>query len=77
MVAVLKNFEFQLLTVEDPSFFSDQKYAIMQIKDIHPHFLNDEIDWVLLKECQDQLNVNECPEIKNCWKTRDHRKLIR
>lgn len=51
--------------------------AVLIINDLAPHMLNDKIDWILLKECQDTLNVNDCPEIKICWKTRDHRKTIR
>lgn len=51
--------------------------AVMVVRDLVPHMLNDQVDWMLLKEGQDTLNVNDCPEIRICWKTRDHRKTIR
>jgi|LakMenEpi03Aug12_release.lakeMendotaPanAssembly.Ray.scaffolds.fasta_scaffold3683957_1 hypothetical protein len=54
-----------------------QKKAILAIKELSPHFLNSDINWKLLKESQLKLDINLCPEIVNCWKTRDHRKQLR
>ena len=80
MVAFIKNFEFRIHQTVADSADTDQpniKKALLVINDLNPHFLNQQIDWVLLKEIQDCLNINDCPEIQNCWRTRDHNKLIR
>jgi hypothetical protein len=46
MVAILKNFEFQM----EQSAEGTRK-AVVIIKELTAHMLNDEIEWVLLKEC--------------------------